>query len=151
MAFPWHWRASRGLCLWLTTLSCDPHFCLPVPLQPLAVHPGDGGGRHWQCQPRPPEGVLHQLQAVPNGGCAAPHGVLQSPVSGRQSAWDPRHPEAAGMLLWECSLVQQDVQFFSVCSRWDALRWTWSSWCFLKENTVFQLASTFLRFILHLV
>lgn len=58
--------------------------CFPVSLQPLAVRPGDGRGRHREHQPRPAEGLLHQLQAVPDRGCAAPQSLIQSPVSGGQ-------------------------------------------------------------------
>lgn len=58
--------------------------CFPVSLQPLTVRPGDGRRRHREHEPRPAEGLLHQLQAVPDRGGAAPQSLVQSPVSGGQ-------------------------------------------------------------------
>lgn len=87
---------SVRLGTWLIILTCDTAFCLPVSFQPLAVCPGDGRWRHWEHQPCPPEGLLHQLQAVPNRGCAAPESLFQGPVSGRWAAWGSA--KASGMV-----------------------------------------------------
>ena len=100
------WRCLSGLCMQMEglcgTVNTTDHSllwypCLAVSFQPLAVRPGDGRGWHRKYQPCPPEGLLHQLQAVPNCGCAAPESLFQSPVSGCWAAWGPA--KASGIAL----------------------------------------------------